>query len=58
MTNLFWVKKTSPDWHLLNKKEMSELFQGAEIVEENLFGMTKSIMAISSDLRVNKMSHS
>jgi cyclopropane fatty-acyl-phospholipid synthase-like methyltransferase len=25
--NLFWIKKTSPDWHLLTKKEMELLFR-------------------------------
>jgi len=47
-TNLFWVKKTSPDWHLLNKTEMSSLFEGANIVDERSFGLTKSIMVIKS----------
>jgi SAM-dependent methyltransferase len=44
--NSFWIKKTSPDWYLLNKKEMLELFNDAEIIEERIFGITKSIMAI------------
>ena len=48
LTNLFWVKKTSPDWHLLDKSEMSSLFEGAKIVDERWFGLTKSIMAIKS----------
>ncbi len=47
-TNLFWVKKTSPDWYLLNKSEMSDLFEDAKIVNEKSFGITKSIMAIKS----------
>jgi SAM-dependent methyltransferase len=47
-TNMFWVKKSGPDWYLLNKKEMSALFQGAQIIYEKSFGMTKSIMAINS----------
>ena len=33
-TNLFWVKKTSPDWYLLNIKEMSSLFKNSKIVTE------------------------
>jgi len=49
VTNLFWVKKTNPDWHLLDKKEMSALFHGARIISERKFGLTKSIMAVSSN---------
>lgn len=50
-TNLFWVKKTSPDWYLLNKDKMSSLFENAQIVDEKSFGLTKSIMAIKSNER-------
>lgn len=45
-TNCFWIKKTSPDWYLLNKSEMHQLFDDAEIIEEKKFGLTKSIMAV------------
>jgi SAM-dependent methyltransferase len=48
-SNLLWVKKTSPDWYLLDKKVMRVLFHDAEIVEEKVFGITKSIMAVKSD---------
>jgi len=48
ITNTFWVKKTSPDWYLLDRKEMSALFPEAKIVEEKKWGMTKSIMAINT----------
>ena len=34
LSNLFWVKKTSPDWNSLNKTDMRELFTGAEIIDE------------------------
>lgn len=47
-TNLFWIKKTSPDWYLLNKLEMRKLFADANIIEEKAFGLTKSIMAVKS----------
>lgn len=46
-TNLFWIKKTQPDWNLLDKKSFSSLFEGATIIEEKSFGLTKSLMAIS-----------
>jgi SAM-dependent methyltransferase len=46
LTNLFWVKRTSPDWYLLNRSELSKLFPEAEIVKERAFGLTKSIMAV------------
>ncbi len=49
LTNQFWVKETRPDWHLLSRKDMNTLFKGAKIVLEKSFGLTKSIMAISSD---------
>lgn len=48
LTNLFWVKKTSPDWNLLDKAKLSQLFSDAQIVEEKAFGLTKSIMAIKA----------
>ncbi|MCP3849615.1 MAG: class I SAM-dependent methyltransferase [Gammaproteobacteria bacterium] len=48
ITNTFWVKKTSPDWYLLNRNEMNGLFQDANIVSEKSLSLTKSIMAIKS----------
>lgn len=48
-TNLFWVKKTNPDWHLLGRKEMSDLFGSSKIINEKIFGLTKSIMAVHSN---------
>lgn len=44
--NKFWPKKTSPDWHLLTKTGMQELFPDAEILVEKSFWMPKSFMAI------------
>ncbi|MFC1596070.1 methyltransferase domain-containing protein [Candidatus Margulisiibacteriota bacterium] len=45
-TNLFWPKKSSPEWYLLDKKEMQDLFPEAEIIFEKVLGFTKSIMAV------------
>ena len=41
-TNRFWLKQTSPDWHLLNKREMGALFQDAHIVTEKSCFITNS----------------
>lgn len=48
ISNRIWVKKTISDWNLLSRKEMSEFFKNAKIVNEKSFGLTKSIMAIKS----------
>jgi SAM-dependent methyltransferase len=44
----FWPKWTAPDWHLLNKRQLASMFEGAEIRDEKWMGLTKSIMAVKT----------
>ena len=44
-TNKFWVKKTAPDWNLLNAVELQDLFPNAKILKEKFIFMNKSIIA-------------
>ena len=44
--NLFWIKKTQPDWSLLNMHTMKRLFPEAKIIIERWCGFPKSILAI------------
>jgi hypothetical protein len=46
VANRLWVKKSIPDFRLLNSSEMQKLFPDARIEVEKKFGFTKSIMAI------------
>ncbi len=48
VTNRFWVKKTNPDWYLLDKQEMRALFPDAELKYESAFGFVKSLMAVKA----------
>lgn len=44
-TNRFWIKKTTPDWYLPTMKDMKYYFPDASILEERVFGVTKSLIA-------------
>jgi 2-polyprenyl-3-methyl-5-hydroxy-6-metoxy-1,4-benzoquinol methylase len=43
--NKFWIKKTSPDWHLLNEEQMAFLFdENINVVVSKVFGFKKEII--------------
>jgi SAM-dependent methyltransferase len=44
--NKYWIKKTEPDWNLLNEDDMKALFPNAEIIVNRKFGFKKEIIAI------------
>lgn len=46
LLNRFWVKKTSPDWNLLDEKQMQEMFPSAQILVIRKMGFKKEIIAI------------
>jgi SAM-dependent methyltransferase len=48
LAHFVWVTKPVPDWYLLDRRELRELFGEAKIVDEKFFGLTKSIMAVKS----------
>ncbi len=45
-TNRVWVKAAPPDFNLLTKADMRSLFPDSTILNEKIFGLTKSIMAL------------
>ena len=45
--NMFWIKKTAPDFHLLDEKKLRLLFPDADsFIPEISMGMVKSWMAV------------
>jgi SAM-dependent methyltransferase len=49
VTNRWWVRASEPDFNLLNRRDLRELFPDARIVKERAFGLTKSLMAVKSE---------
>jgi ubiquinone/menaquinone biosynthesis C-methylase UbiE len=48
----FWIKPTTPDFLLFNRREMRAMFPDANIYSERWFGLTKSIIAVRADPRI------
>ena len=44
------LTRTNPDWYLLDRHEFADLYEDAEIRDEKWMGLTKSIMAVKSEL--------
>ncbi len=51
-SNKFWIKKTVPDFYLLDKTYLSYLFPDSIIKKETSAFMVKSIMAIKSSKKI------
>ena len=50
ITNRYWVKRTQPDFYLLNRREFCQLFPDAEIYVERFLGFPKSLIAIRTNV--------
>jgi|SRR6185503_15698248 len=48
LANVAWVTEPRPDWYLMTRGELVELFAEAKIVDEKVWGLTKSIMAVKT----------
>ncbi|HWA20177.1 MAG TPA: class I SAM-dependent methyltransferase [Devosia sp.] len=48
-TNAVWIKSAIPDFNLLGRADMQQLFPDARILGERRFGVAKSYMAIRSE---------
>jgi SAM-dependent methyltransferase len=48
LANVIWVTRPCPDWYLMNRGELTELFEDARILDEKCWGLTKSIMAVKA----------
>lgn len=52
LLNKYWIKKSTPDWKLLTLSQMESIFPNAEIIKEKSFMLTKSIIAISKNKKL------
>lgn len=49
-SNKFWIKKTAPDWHLLNEEQMNLFFPEANaIIINKVLGFKKEIIIYKND---------
>jgi SAM-dependent methyltransferase len=48
LANVVWVTRPCPDWYLMDRHELTELFEDARILDEKFWGLTKSIMAVKA----------
>jgi hypothetical protein len=46
--NRFWLFYSEPDFNLLDREQLADLFPEAKIICERKFGLVKSIMAVNS----------
>jgi SAM-dependent methyltransferase len=48
LAHFVWITEPRPDWYLMNRHELTELFEDARILDEKCWGLTKSIMAVKA----------
>jgi SAM-dependent methyltransferase len=48
LAHYVWVTRPVPDWYLLDRRELGDLFGEAKILEEKFCGLTKSLMAVKA----------
>ena len=48
-TNRYWIKKTQPDWNLLSKSNLGELFPDGKFFQEKFLFLTKSLIIVKNN---------